>query len=214
MTVAIKTLERYLLLTLLVLLIACSELLFAGELGVIGKTYQIEEEDLVVVMQRKIMEKQKSGELEKEMMAFKDRSEKLIRRPLGIKMNRAKEYKIKSITILYKLSEDISDASGKILYKAGTEVNPLKIKKLSKALCFFDGDDQKQVEWVNKTCAENKLNKLIMTSGDFLDLSNKYQRRFYFDQRGALVARLGIESLPAVVRQQGEMLYVEEFPIN
>lgn len=201
------------LIVLSVLLIACSELL-ARDLGVIGKIYSIDEEDLIEMMQKRLQEKQKNGELAKEMMALKERSEKLIKRPLGVNLPRAKEYKIKSITVSYRLPNDITDADGKILYKAQTVVNPLKIKSLSKALCFFDGDDVKQVEWVNKACGENRLNKLIMTNGEFLTLSNKYQRKFYFDQQGILVTRLGIEALPSVVRQKGDLLYVEEFPVN
>jgi conjugal transfer pilus assembly protein TraW len=179
-----------------------------------GKTYQISEEDLIEVLQKVVLQKQKSGELKKAMEEFKERSEQAVKRPIGVKLPIAGEYKITARSLRYKLPADIADASGNILYKAGMEVSPLRIKTLSKSLCFFDGDNKKQVDWVNRVCAENKLNKLIMTSGDYLEISNKYQKKYYFDQRGVLVGRLGIEALPAVVRQQGDLLYVEEFPIN
>lgn len=90
------------------------------------------------MMQKRLHEKQKNGELAKEMIALKERSEKLIKRPLGVSLPRAKEYKIKSITVWSRLPDDITDADGKILYKAQTVVNPLKIKSLSKAqYCFL-----------------------------------------------------------------------------
>lgn len=197
---------------LLVLLIACSSC-YARDLGVIGKTYEIAEEDLIQVMKNRVLEKQKNGELEKEMNEFRKRAENKIKRPKGVKLPKANIYTIKSLSLVYRLPNSIVDANGRVLYQAGTTVNPLQIKTLSKEICFFDGDDQKQVEWVLKTCGENPLNKMIMTSGDFIELSNKYQRRFYFDQNGVFVNRLDIEQLPARVKQKGDLLYVEEFPI-
>lgn len=184
------------------------------DFGVIGRPYPIEEEDLISVMKRKLLEKEKNGELIKEMQHFKNSSENFIKRPRGINLPRAQEYQIKAINISYIIPEDITDAEGKIIYKAGTAVNPLKIIPLSKALCFFDGNDLKQVEWVLESCGKYKLNKLIMTSGKWLDLSKKYQKRFYFDQQGLLVTRLGVSALPAKVRQKGDLLYVEEFPLK
>ncbi|MBF0315146.1 MAG: type-F conjugative transfer system protein TraW [Oligoflexia bacterium] len=195
------------------MLIVCSSG-WSRDFGVIGKVYPIIEEDLIVVLQKKMMEKQRNGEFAKEMKALKERSEQMMNRPYGVKLPRAKEYQVTSLSLVYRLKEDVVDADGKIIYKAGTEVNPLTIKQLSKELCFFDGDDLEQVKWVLKICGANPMNKLIMTNGGFIDLSHRYQRRFYFDQRGEIVERLGIKSLPAKVKQRGDHLYVEEFPID
>jgi conjugal transfer pilus assembly protein TraW len=63
-------------------------------------------------------------------------------------------------------------------------------------------------------CGANPLNKLILTNGDYLEVSNRYQRKIYFDQGGYLTNKLNISTLPAVVRQKGEFLYVEEFPLE
>lgn len=187
---------------------------YVSDLGILGKTYEITEEDLIQVLQKKLLEKKDSGELEREMMIFKERSKEFVKRPGRINLPRAKFYRRAELNILYKLPEDIKDADGKILFRAGTVVNPLKIKMLTKSLCFIDGDDKEQVEWLIKNCMGNSSNKLILVNGDFLEISNKYNRRFYYDQEGYLINKLGIQNLPAIVEQKGELLYVEEIPIK
>lgn len=131
----------------------------------------------------------------------------------GINILRAKEYRATMITPVFVLANALTDSEGKILYKAGTEVNPLKYWPLTKVLCFVDGNDKVQIEWMVAHCGTNVRNKLILIQGNFLKLSKKYQKRFYFDQGGFLSKKLGIKAVPAVVRQQGSELYVEEFPL-
>lgn len=55
---------------------------------------------------------------------------------------------------------------------------------------------------------------MILVSGDFLAVTEQIGMRLYFDQRGYLVERFGIQAVPAVIRQSGKVLYVEEFPIK
>ena len=210
------------------LIVCCSCLLISiswgRDMGVIGKTYQIVEEDMIEFMQKRIMEKQKNGELKQELNRFKQRSEEITRRPPGLNLPAAKFYRINRVDPSYELTENIIDGDGKILYKTGMKINPLKVKALSKRLCFFDGDNPKQVAWIVKICGSSASammsilseNKLILVKGDFEKINKdyNYQRRFYFDQYGYLVKRLGVQSLPAIVTQKGDFLYVEEFPVN
>ena len=206
-------LAGYLKKTLLVVLfVSCNA--FASDLGVIGKTYPIIERDLIDVIHERIEEKTKSGELDELHQGMKDRSKEYASRPPGVGLPRATEYRAIEVNPVYTLEEDIVDAEGKVLFKAGPKVNPLEIRPLTKTLCFIDGDDQEQVAWMQKYCAQEPRNKLILVNGDFELVSKKTGLRLYFDQRGYLVGRLGITALPAVVRQSGKVLYVEEFPIN
>ena len=115
---------------------------------------------------------------------------------------------------MYTLEKDITDADGKILFKAGTKVNPLEVKPLTKTLCFIDGDDPEQVTWLETYCGKDARNKLILVNGDYLAVTEKTGMRLYFDQRGYLVERFGIKAVPAVIRQSGKVLYVEEFPVK
>ncbi|WP_247687596.1 type-F conjugative transfer system protein TraW [Pseudoalteromonas luteoviolacea] len=196
-----------------VALIASFEV-FAKDLGSIGTTYPIIERDLVEVIHERIKEKTESGELDRLHEGMRDRSKNYAKRPPGSSLPRALEYRAVEINPVYTLEKDLTDADGKVLFKAGTKVNPLEVKPLSKMLCFIDGDDPDQVVWLKTYCAQDIRNKMILVGGDYLAVSEQMGMRLYFDQRGYLVERFGIQAVPAVIRQSGKVLYVEEFPIK
>ena len=197
----------------LAVLIGSSSVL-ARDLGVIGATYPIIERDLIEVIHERIQQKTESGELDALNKALKDNAKQQARRPPGVLLPTAQAYRAIEINPIYTLDNDITDAEGKVIFKAGTQVNPLEVKPLTKTLCFIDGDDPEQVKWLQNYCAKDSLNKLILVNGDYLALSNQLNLRIYFDQRGYLVERFGIKAVPAVIRQSGKVLYVEEFPVK
>ena len=199
---------------LLVALIGFSSQSIAKDLGVIGPTYSILERDLVELIRERLTEKTASGEVARLNEELRNRGRNYAAKPPGSKLPRAVEYSATQIDPVYTLDRDITDASGKILFFRGTKVNPLEIKPLTKTLCFIDGYDKEQVEWMQRFCAANKRNKLILVDGDYLALAEKTKLRLYFDQRGYLINRFGITALPAVVRQSGSSLYVETFHVN
>lgn len=186
----------------------------ANDLGLIGPSYPIIERDLIEVIQGRIRDKIEAGELDALHQELIEDSKNYAARPPGTALPRAQVYRAVEINPLYTLEQDIIDADGKVLFKAGTQVNPLTLKPLTKMLCFIDGDDLQQVTWLVTHCAADSSNKLILVNGDFLAITQQLGRRLYFDQQGFLVDRFAIQSLPAVIRQSGEVLYLEEFPIN
>jgi len=199
---------------LLALLIVFSSAAVAEDLGVIGETYPIKEKDMIQAIEEKLAGMQESGELQKEHEQLRKRSESYARRPPGTDLPRAYEYRATPVDLSFELSEDISDADGNVLFEKGLRVNPLKYRPLTRALCFIDGDDQLQVDWLAGACPGPLESKVILVDGPVVELSEELQRRLYFDQHGVLVARFRISALPAVVRQSGEMLFVEEFPVE
>lgn len=203
----------YLKVVLLVVLIASSDDALAKDLGLIGPSYPIIERDLIDVIHARIQNKIEAGELDALHQGLIEDSKSYAARPPGTILPRAQAYRAVEINPVYTLEQDITDADGKVLFKAGTQVNPLHIKPLSKMLCFIDGDDLQQVAWVKTHCSEDLANKLILVNGDYLAITKQLNRRLYFDQQGYLIARFDIRSLPAVIRQSGEVLYLEEFPI-
>lgn len=196
----------------LVALFACFNVQ-ARHLGVLGPTYPIHERNLIEVMQEKMAEKQANGEIAAMHERMADQAAQYVQRPPGQKLPRALERKISSFSPLYVLDRDIHDATGKLIFAKGTTVNPLKIKPLTKMLCFIDGDDPQQVEWMMKSCAYHPANKLILVAGNYQTLMTQLNVRLYFDQQGWLVNKFHIQALPAVVKQQGQDLYVEEIPV-
>jgi conjugal transfer pilus assembly protein TraW len=112
-----------------------------------------------------------------------------------------------SITVPY----DLRDQDGRLIHAAGTSINPLAWRSLTQRLLFLDGNDEDQVRW-----AEGQLDggqwhvKPILVAGAPLELGRRWQRHVFFDQQGLLVGKLGIEQLPAVVRQEEMRLRIDE----
>lgn len=74
-------------------------------------------------------------------------------------------------------------------------------------LLFFDGADEKQVEWA-KAQGPNAL--WILVKGSPIALENKEGREVFFDQFGMYTSRLGIEHFPAKAVHRGDQIAVEE----
>lgn len=188
--------------------------LLATDLGTLGTVYPIAERNLIDMIKGRLMEKEKSGELETLHNGLKDRAIQYAKRPNGVFIPRAAKYRALEINPTYTLDRDITDENGNVLFKAGMQVNPLDVKPLTKALCFVDGDDAEQLEWVREHCTGNIRNKIILVNGNIETAGKFLNRRIYFDQEASLVQKFQIQSLPAVIRQSGKVIYVEEFPIN
>jgi conjugal transfer pilus assembly protein TraW len=198
---------------LLVGLFVCSNVL-AKDLGVIGPSYPIAEENIMMVLKNRLLQKEQSGELALLHNEWLNRSKNYVKRPTGIFLPRAKQYRVFSVDPVYTLDRDLFDAKGVLLFKKGARVNPLVIQPVKGMLCFIDGDDVDQVVWLKNYCAKEPLSRMILVKGDYLRLSQNMNKRLYFDQQGKLIARLDIQALPAVVRARNQVLYVEEFPLE
>lgn len=198
----------------MVALFGLSNSVVARDLGKLGPTYPIAERHFIEYVQEQMAAKQASGEVDQVHKGMADRAVEYVKRPPGTDLPRAQEYKVFSYTPMYTLDRDIKDAEGKVLFQKGTTVNPLRVKPLTKSLCFINGDDEAQVKWMVEHCSKNLKNKLILVKGNYQDLTNQLQMRLYFDQRGVLIERFKIGAVPAVVSQKGTELYVEEIPVR
>jgi conjugal transfer pilus assembly protein TraW len=92
---------------------------------------------------------------------------------------------------------------------------------LERKLFFIDGREQQQVEWLKQQLVpdssneENKLeNRVILVGGSVLDLQEELGSEVYFDQAGELTTRFGIRGSPALAKQDGKMLRIEEFALD
>jgi conjugal transfer pilus assembly protein TraW len=106
---------------------------------------------------------------------------------------------------------DITDATGKILYPRGTRVNPLDYIGWNKYLLFVDGRDEKQLAFSKKIiAASDRPVKLVLVAGAPLELMRKWKTQVYYDQGGTLTKRFAITQVPAIVRQEGKRLRIDE----
>lgn len=185
---------------------------YATNLGVVGHVYPIIEEDFLLFIQNRIALMQKNGEWNQIQSQFRNNVAKHADRPRAIgSISHTTQLKTwefdPSITIPY----DLNDDEGRLIAKAGTTVNPLKIISLHNVLIFFDGDDSKQVVLANKIDSLFKgKTKLILVNGSVIENEKRFSKAIYFDQEGRLVNHFGIQHVPAIVQQAGFKLKISE----
>ena len=184
----------------------------ADDLGVVGPTYDIAEPDLLEVIQSSLYQMEKNGELSKKQDEYRDRVIGAVEKPKpvsGIKATVVKRTFYHDPTMI--MDHDIRGVDGAILFARGLKVNPLDHVSLRDELIFFDGRDRRQVSFVKQTMRKLKgAAKPIMVAGEPLNLMRDWKHRVFYDQGGALVRRLGIRQVPAVVTQDGKRLRVDE----
>lgn len=197
---------------LLLSLLAFSHPLRAEDLGSIGPTYDIIERDLIEVIQDKFRRMEKTGELSKLQEGYKNQVIGAIERPKAVLGIRATETaRTFYIDPTWTLDRNVVDEKGKVLFSAGTKVNPFDYDKMSKTLLFFDARSNEQVAFAKRFMVESKmLVKPILVGGEPLKLMREWKREVFYDQGGALTRRFTITQSPAVVSQEGKQLRVDE----
>jgi len=224
---------------LLIVVCSLSNPVFAKDFGKCGATFEIKEEGFVAMMQRKL----KEVNLAEHEQKMKDLARKRVEEPtpvLGI--TRAKSTVSHSFDPSYVLDEDVFLPCGKLLYAAGTRVNPLDHMEWGGRMIFIDGRDLAQIAWIKNNYLktegfdknepklpqglddQNKSNtantaissdtKIILTGGRPLELERELANPIYFDQFGELTGRFNIAHVPAIVEQDGKYLKVTELNID
>lgn len=191
-------------------------LLMAGahavDLGTLGPTYGIAEPHLLNLIEQRLRDKERSGELQRLMQEAQGRGIDAVKRPQPVAGLRATETaRTFYVDPTFTLERNIVDAQGRLLFAAGTRKNPLDVVSLSKHLLFFDARDPRQVTRAQHLMARyNGKVKPILTGGSYLDLMKAWRVAVYFDQHGTLTRRFGIRQVPALVSQEGLRLRVDE----
>jgi conjugal transfer pilus assembly protein TraW len=203
------------------LLMACTAALacsaaYALDLGRIGPTYGIAEPNLLADIERRLREKERSGELRRLMDEARTRSVAAVRDPRPVQgLKTAESSRTFYVDPSLTLDRNIVDASGRLLFPAGTRKNPLEVVSLSRRLLFFDGRDPRQVRRARQLMAGNEARiKPILIGGSYLELMKSWRVPVYYDQQGVLTRRLGIRQVPALVSQDGLRLRIDEMVVR
>lgn len=188
----------------------------AEQLGVIGPLYPIGEESALDTILKKLKEKEKTGGLKKMQEAAIKRSVKSAKNPApvdGLETVRERKERLIDPTVTY--AQAVKTDEGAIVVPAGSKINPLLVTTLSKRLVFFDGRDKAQTEAVRKMVLKHSTKvKPILVAGSWYDTSKAWKTQVYYDQQGKLSQRFGIQAVPAVISQKGDMLLLEEIPVK
>ena len=188
----------------------------AVDLGVIGPTYEISEPHLLKMIEQRLRDKQRSGELQRLQDAARARGVDAVTKPAPVAGLRTTQHS-RSFYFdpSFTLDRNVLDAQGRVLFPAGTRKNPLEVVALSKQLLFFDARDKRQVAQARELWATARGHlKPILTGGSYLDLMKSWQIPVYFDQQGLLTRRFGISQVPALVSQEGLRLRIDELELK
>lgn len=204
--------------TLIALAIAMGTALpvHAESLGTIGPTYPIAERNLLDHIMERLREKERSGELKKYEQLARDRATQSVVNPRAVDgLRRAEVARTYYFDPTFVLDRNIVDDRGVVMFAAGTRKNPLEVIALSKHLLFFDARDPRQVARARELIATYQGRvKPILVGGSYLDLMKSWNLRVFYDQDGALVRKLGITAVPAIVSQEGQRLRIDEVQVK
>ena len=188
----------------------------AMDLGVIGPTYEISEPHLLQMIEQRLREKERSGELGRLEAEARKRGIATVKNPPPVTGLRPTD----TVRTFYfdpsfTLDRNIFGPQGELLFAAGTRKNPLEVVSLSRHLLFFDARDPRQVGRARQLIAlyQGRV-KPILVGGSYLDLMQSWHVPVYYDQQGLLTRRLGITQVPALVSQDGLRLRIDELAVS
>ena len=208
------------LIILLVLTIAILPV-YAKDFGTQGHSYQISEQEFLQMIAERLNKIDMKKEQEKMQRVVHDRVEN----PRAVEaVKPATSTRSFYFDPTYTLDKDVVFPCGKILHRAGTQVNPLEHMDLNRRLLFIDARRIEQVKWLreelDKPLPDQKEaveDKVILVSGSPSTLKkllkDEHKNKVYFDQNGELTARFGITGSPAVVVQDGLRLRIDEIKL-
>ncbi|MFZ5507875.1 MAG: type-F conjugative transfer system protein TraW [Pseudomonadota bacterium] len=188
---------------------------FATDLGVIGPTYEISEPHLLQMIEQRLREKERSGELQRLIEQARDRGTETVKHPPPVAgLHPTETARTFYVDPSFTLDRNILGPQGELLFAAGTRKNPLEVVSLSRHLLFFDARDPRQVGRVRQLMASYQGRvKPILVGGSYLELMKSWRIPIYYDQHGRLTRRLGISQVPALVSQEGLRLRVDELEL-
>jgi len=183
----------------------------AQDFGIHGRTYPIEEEDLIDYIQNRILSLDDQT-LSSIQGKAREQYGESFQRPNSVQgLMQATKYEIHYFDPTIITKEDIKDNNGKTIIPKGTSYNPLEHVSLTQDLLFFDGDQEEHVEWAKSFGNQTKW---ILINGRPLELEQREDRPVFFDQFGVLSNKLSIKAIPARITQEGTRLKIELIPFE
>lgn len=190
----------------------------AKDLGIRGHTYQIIEQPFLKMIDERLQKIDIKKEQKKMTTIARDR----VANPQVVEdIKPAIKNRTFYFDPTYTLEEDAVLPCGKILYKAGTKVNPLEHMDLNRRMFFVDAREQEQIKWLKIQLINPPVeqiepieDKIILVGGSPFklkeELGPRHENKIYFDQNRELTTKFGIKASPAVVVQEGLRLKIEE----
>jgi conjugal transfer pilus assembly protein TraW len=179
----------------------------AKDFGVQGTTYPVIEESLFEHLQHQLAALPPEI-LQLKQLEVQERVKQSVVSPAPVSgVHKALGFRTYAVDPTITLEKDIMDHQGHIIAAKGSRYNPLETVQLKDTLLLFDGTDPEQTKWAE---GQGDHTKWILIKGRPFDLMKHYDRIVYFDQGGAICRQFKIKEVPAIVRQNGQQLEIEE----
>lgn len=187
----------------------------AAHLGVHGPLYPVREPDLLELIEKRLREKEKSGELARLERQMQARARQWLENPPPVEgLARTTTPRTFYHDPSYVVHETIHDHEGRIIAAPGTRINPLDHVSLTKHLLFFDARDEAQTRKALELYRHYQGRvRLILTGGSFVRFMKRHDIRVWYDQEGRLVRHFGIRQVPALVSQEDKRLRIDELAV-
>ena len=211
-------------------LVMISAMLFAipvcygKDFGKFGHVYNIKEQPFLEMINDRLQK----VDIEEEQKKMVEMVKKRVMKPHAVDgVLRARQDRSWYFDPTYVVKEDIILPCGKVLHKSGTKVNPLEHMNLDRKLIFIDESDEEQSSWLFETISKknkdgeqaNLEERIILVSGNPIRLKEElvargFDHEVYFDQFGELTSRFGIKAVPAIAKQEGLKIRINEISME
>ncbi len=190
-------------------------LLLANSTFYVGKTYDIAEADTVEAIQSHISNN--GSKIEKKFEEMKQQSiEKMenISPKINGELSFASENKEYYANTKYTNPQDIKDANGKILYKAGYAFEPMDYISLPYSIVFINANRKSELKWLQESGMLNSAQyRILITSGKYTDAS-KALGQHVFLANDQIISRMNIKATPSIASQEKNRLKIKEVCIE
>lgn len=192
---------------LVILVVFAASLAHAGNLGSVGTTYEIAEKDALAEIEDRARNIDWSKVIKRKQIEDYDGPQDRVTLP------RAARDRSFAVDMTWTLRMDIPDGKGGILYPRGYQFNPLEYVAFTKTLVVINGKDSEQVKWFARSEYKERIDVMVLlTEGHYRKLGKKLDvPLFYADS--TMIDRLRLSAVPAVVRQEGKVMVVQEFTL-
>ena len=155
----------------------------------LGPLHDIAEPDILEAFKSRVGAMKASGEYDRRFNQNKDRIAEELEHPTPVAgLKKATELRV------WELSASVPETLPDSLLRQAQSV---PIPQLSRSLLFIDGTDADSIETAQKLYQTQKNMRVVLVNGTPAEVSEKLNRRVFFDQGSALVRVFGIEAVPA-----------------
>ncbi|MDF1684495.1 MAG: type-F conjugative transfer system protein TraW [Legionellaceae bacterium] len=185
----------------------------ASSLGVIGETFPVAERSFLSLIESRLKQFEEEGTLGEIEARWVSQVNEHAHRPTSLNLPRATQARTHRYYPSTTLGQDIRDHQGRVLMRAGTQVNALShMPQYQPHWIFLNADDKDQIQWAQHTLRKNT--KVILTAGDIGDAERALNTEIFFDQGGRITQKLHVTHVPAEVTREGATLRIDEINLK